>query len=230
MIISHANRFIFLKTNKTAGTSIEIALSRFCAEMDVITPITPEDEATRQSLSARGAQNYRLPLRQYDRHDWVRLLFSGKRREFYNHISAKEVKEMVGEEIWNEYYTFCFERNPWDRIVSFYYWRTRNREPKPSISEFIRAGKAELLKQRGIELYTIDGEIAVDRVCLFENLEEELEAIRSRLGLPETLTLPRVKGAARKEKQHYRNLLSEEDREAIARLFEREITLFGYEY
>lgn len=29
MIISHKNRFIFLKTEKTAGTSIEIALSKF---------------------------------------------------------------------------------------------------------------------------------------------------------------------------------------------------------
>ncbi|MEL6382956.1 MAG: chondroitin 4-O-sulfotransferase, partial [Cyanobacteria bacterium J06626_18] len=33
MIISHEYKFIFLKTRKTAGTSIEIALSKFCGPL-----------------------------------------------------------------------------------------------------------------------------------------------------------------------------------------------------
>jgi hypothetical protein len=32
MIISPAHRFIFIKTRKTAGTSMEIALAKFCGE------------------------------------------------------------------------------------------------------------------------------------------------------------------------------------------------------
>ncbi len=30
MIISHEHKFIFLKTKKTAGTSVELALTRLC--------------------------------------------------------------------------------------------------------------------------------------------------------------------------------------------------------
>lgn len=48
MIISHKYKFIFLKTKKTAGTSFEIALSRYLGEDDVVTPISPECEALRQ--------------------------------------------------------------------------------------------------------------------------------------------------------------------------------------
>ena len=39
MIISHSNRYIFVKSQKTAGTSIEAALSRYCADNDMVTPL-----------------------------------------------------------------------------------------------------------------------------------------------------------------------------------------------
>ena len=47
MILSHEHKFIFLGTKKTAGTSIELALSELCGPDDVITPLTREDEARR---------------------------------------------------------------------------------------------------------------------------------------------------------------------------------------
>jgi hypothetical protein len=47
MILSLEHKFIFLRTKKTAGTSIELALSDLCGPDDVITPLTREDEARR---------------------------------------------------------------------------------------------------------------------------------------------------------------------------------------
>jgi len=44
VIISHEHKFIFLKTKKTAGTSIELALSQLCGPDDIIAPITEGDE------------------------------------------------------------------------------------------------------------------------------------------------------------------------------------------
>jgi hypothetical protein len=38
MILSHEHKFIFLRTKKTAGTSIELALFELCGPNDVITP------------------------------------------------------------------------------------------------------------------------------------------------------------------------------------------------
>jgi hypothetical protein len=227
MIISHKYKFIFIKTQKTAGTSIEIGLSKFLGNEDVITRISPADERTRKELGYPGPQRYTVPFRNYTRKDWARLFLRSYRLAFFNHASAKWIKAYVGDDIWSSYFKFCFERNPWDKAVSYYYWETTNGLP-PTISEFIQSGRAN--KVQGFDLYTLDGEIAVDRVCRFERLGEEIKAIASIVGLPEVPVLPRAKGGKRRDKRHYREVLSEADRMKIARVFAREIAHFGYEW
>lgn len=229
MIISHRNKFIFLKTNKTAGTSVEIALSKFCGPEDIITPISPEDEKVRRELGYRGAQNFAMPFKNYSVYESVKWLTGRFKKQFYNHIKAEEVKKSIGDEVWDSYYKFCVERNPWDRVISLYYHKY-NCEPRPSISEFLSSDDPLILKERGYELYTIDGQVAVNRVCKFENLTEELEEVRKQLGLPEKLDLPRAKSQYRKDKRNYRDILGEGDKEKVLDLFFDEVDLHGYEF
>jgi hypothetical protein len=229
MIISHKYKFIFIKTNKTAGTSIEIALSKFCGPNDIITPISPEDEAMRRDLGYPGAQNHQLPIWRYGVRDVIERATEGKKLRFYNHIPAKEVIALIGKKKWDSYYTFCFERNPWDRIISQYYWVNKS-EPRPTIQKFIRSKAPLNLKNRGYGGYTIDGKVVVDKICKFENLTEEIDAVRKLVGIPEQLELPRAKSQSRKAKGSYRDLLGEDDRDYISKLFHDEIILMGYEW
>ncbi len=230
VIISHSHRFIFLKTNKTAGTSVEIALSKFCDDRDVLTPFNATDEALRQELGTRRAQNYQANLREYSPADWAaRLLRGEKRLRFYNHIPASLVQSRVSGDVWSTYYKFCIERNPWDRVVSSYFWRNKV-EPRPSLSEWLDNGGHKILKQNGQNLYCIDDKIVVDRVLRFENLAEDLEEVRQSLGLRQPLEMPRAKGDFRKDRRHYREILTPVERDRIASDFAFEIATFGYEF
>lgn len=230
MIISHEHKFIFLKTAKTAGTSVEIALSKWCGERDIITPVSPEDEKIRRELGYRNAQNFAFRILDYGANDWAYVLRNRRRKKFSNHIPARLVTQLVGEDIWSSYYKFCFERNPWDRVVSLYYW-LHKQEPRPSISQFIASGAPRALKSKGFDVYTIDGRIAVDRVCRYEQLQEDLNLVCQReLGLPEILTLPKAKGGFRMDRRPYRDLMNDADRDRVAAMFAQEIAHFGYEY
>jgi hypothetical protein len=93
MIISHKLRFIFVKTAKTAGTSIEIFLSKLCGSLDVVTPIIP-------SISPHTPRNY---------------------RGFHNHVSANAIRNQLEPNLWNSYLKFCVERNPWDKTISHFH-------------------------------------------------------------------------------------------------------------
>ena len=83
---------------------------------------------------------------------------------------------------------------------------------------------------RGFGLYTIDGQAAVDKICRFENLEEDLEAVRIRSDIPEKLDLPHAKSRFRKDKRSYRDILDAEQQAIIAEFFSDEIKLMGYEF
>jgi hypothetical protein len=153
MIISHQYKFIFLKTNKTARMSIEIALSKSCGVDDVITPISEKDERLRSSLGYPGPQNFWASAGHYGLKDLGALLLKFRRKKLFSaHMNASRASQGLGKPRWDNYFRFCVERNPWDRVVSRYYWLHRS-EPRPTFSEFIRSDGPEKLKRHYVDLY-----------------------------------------------------------------------------
>lgn len=229
MIISHKHKFIFIKTEKTAGTSLEIALSKICGPDDVITKIRAEDEAYRQELGYRGPQNYYIPLKVYNWKDVVISIYKRRFRKFDRHESAIVVKERIPEDIWNSYYKFCFERNPWDKVISWYYWRGYNKR-YDSILEYIKAGKAGGV--RGFSLYSKNAVPIVDKIYKYEELDAALKDLSEKLNLETPIEMPKkkLKGDTRKDKKHYSEVLTKEEADWISMMFAREIKLLNYKF
>lgn len=213
VIASHTHRFIFLKTRKTAGTSVEIALSKVCGPDDVITEISPEDEELRRAAGGRGPQNFESPPLP---------------RKAYNHMGAKATRELMGEQVWADYLTFAIERNPWDAVVSLYFWKYKDLPELPAFETYVNQIWIEQLSNNR-RLYRIRGQMALDRVLRYENLDAELTDVWHQLDLPGEPDLPRAKGNARPA-GHYRELYTDASRARVADVFADTIDAFGYEF
>lgn len=213
MIVSHEHRFIFLKTRKTAGTSVEIALSAVCGPRDIITPITAEDEELRAE-TGRGPQNHKSPP----------LALPAT-----NHSSARKVRTIVGEQVWADYTKVTIERNPWDQVVSSYYWAARTKSDAPTFDVFVRRPRVAKLADTNARIYRIAGELVADRVLRFESLADDLAQLWGDLGLPGEPDLPHAKSGVRPVIAH-QDLYDDESRDLVAALFAASIRDFGYTF
>jgi hypothetical protein len=214
VIVSHRHRCVFLKTRKTAGTSIELALARVCGPDDVITSLNPKDEEERKAAGIPGPQNDESPP---------------LARRAFNHMPARMAREAIGAEVFDAYYRFAVERNPWDAVVSAYFWSFRDKEA-PSFEEWVVDGDQvdNLAKNAGI--YRLHGEIAVHRLLRYESLAADVAEVWEHLGLPGKPDLPHAKAGARPRDADYRSMYSDAARDRVAKAFERTIADLGYEF
>jgi hypothetical protein len=239
MIVSHKHKFVFIKTRKTAGTSVEVALSKHCGPDDIITPIREEDE--RKAYGGKGPQNYRRSLLHYSIADWRRFIVSRKRQDFRNHLPGPRVMKMLPKYVpgqrdkayplWQTYFTFAVERSPWDKVISGYYWteEIRKIEGRPSLtmSEFIMSD--HIHDYCDWHRYAIGDQIIVDRVLRFEHLANDFAEVCTKLNLPIT-PLPRIKSTHRKDARPHWEVLTESEVERIRQVFAKEISTFGYTF
>lgn len=242
MIICHRHRFIFIKTRKTASSSVEIGLSRVCGPGDVVTTLSEKsgDEALRKAEGGYGPADWEKTILQHrGLKEWKRLLLRGERAQrFAPHTTVSQLRELVDPEIFSQYFKFTLERNPWDRAVSRYYWQKHRWERSgrtgfPGIGDFLAQTAEE--KPHWLtnwDHYAEGDSIAVDRVLRYENLSEELEHLRRDLGVEGDISLPkkRAKGGLRSAREHYGALLGPQERALVERVCSREITAFGYEF
>lgn len=241
MIISHTHRFIFIKTRKTAGSSAEIALSRLCGPGDVLTPLSEvrAEEQVREQETGLRAQNYHKRASQHRGwQEWRRLLLQGRRAEWRRHETAEALRRLLGRDIWDCYWKVSIERNPWDRAVSRYFYdleKRRGRGEEASdegLSDFLAwCARHKPIWLSNWDHYAINGQVAVDEVFFFEDLDAHLRAFGERLGYEGELGLPsfRAKSGFRDQRQ-YSEILTARDRELVAEVCRREIEAFGYRF
>jgi Sulfotransferase family len=237
MIINHSRGFIFLANRKTASTAIGIALSSACDSRDVIAPLG-RDEAIRRQLGYPGPRNY-IPMPSLPAYAALRLRrkLTGKpinqglkRIGYHTHITAQQTLQYLPRPCWDRYFRFCFVRNPWDRAISQYFWSVRSQSQPISLDAFINGPQLRRAAAQSQAIYSLNGELAVNRLCRYESAQAELNRIFEELNLSGNPQLPEAKRQFRQDHRPYQEVLNDEQAARIAEIFKNEIALAGYIY
>ena len=213
MIASFTHNFIFLKTRKVGGTSMEIVLRSWCGDRDICSPVTAEDEALRSDYGAK-ARNFRGP--------------DGSVR-FYNHMSATEVRKELPE-LWEKAFKFTVERHPYEKVVSRAWWNIGRRGGSPE--QELAAEIEQAIASRSyinFPIYCANGEVLVDEVWRYEEMWARLASWAAKLDLLEPAQPPRAKGDHRKDRRPAREVLSGAQRDRIYADARLEFDLLGFE-
>lgn len=232
MILSYAHRFIFIKTVKTAGTSIEVFLGRHCGQRDVVTPVIPPEAGHRPQNHRRLfnplEELRRLPLTG----PWGASKVSTLKqfllaRRFQNHMTAFQVRSRVPAEVWQTSFRFTVERNPFDKTLSYFHM-LRTRGDVRDLDELFDQG---LLPTDWHRYTDLDGTLLVDRVLRYEQLENDLGEVCRDLGIdwPGQLNASAKRGS-RDPATSWRDELTPSHRRQIETAFARELDAFGYEW
>jgi len=206
MLICHQYKFIFIHVYKVAGTSIESVLNKYT--------LPPYDSAITKDLQKTG----HLPCTE----------------NFRRHVKAKRVRAELGAETFEGFFKFAFVRNPWDWQVSLYQYMLQEEyhyqhkliKSMAGFEEYVewRVSKERVLQKAFVS--DKQGNIIVDFVGRYENLQADFQKVCEKIGVTATL-LPHLN---RSNHLDYREYYNKRTKNLIFKHFQEDIELFCYDF
>lgn len=161
------------------------------------------------------------------------------------HATARDWRDYLSTEEWNQTFKFSFVRNPWDLMASAYHqWCRKGSLSRPtrraaiqirrrSFDRFIDSdyGRYYITSIHGVSFsdwLASNGADLIDFIGRFETFETDMRYILMQLGVnPDSIPLKHRNAADRKPYRDYCTRLS---REVVAKRFSDVIERFDYEF
>ena len=133
--------------------------------------------------------------------------------------------------VWNTYFKFCVERNPWDKVISWVLLGAQGRAqafagilhhggPGQGPGRDGRQQPVHHQRRRGGRSH-----LQVPRIC-----RRRCGYLAARVGLPEIPQLPHAKSGFREDRRPYRDLYGHAEREVVRDIFGGEIAALDYTF
>lgn len=207
MIISERHQFIFVAIPKTGTHSVRRALRPHMGEQDLEqVQLFEKKEFPHPKLASLG----------------------------HGHISLSQLQPFIEPSKFQAFFKFAFVRNPFDRFVSYCAFMTREkgefeREPARVMRHILFAAppmRHILFQPQSSFVVGRDGKLLTDYVGRVEEMQSSFEEICDRIGI-ERATLERANESSR---GNYRQYYDQQLIDGVAKLYARDLELFGYEF
>lgn len=265
MILCHSKKFIFIRNKKTGSSSCESIFGDLLTVGDQqnMSLLMPEfSEKKLKKLQKRVAKDqafvslipvpYERQKIPNSRDRMYRIKSDPKAyREYFikgTHAGATDVRSSLdGTSLWNDYFTFCFDRNPWDKALSWYFYRFRKKiqddssDRREHFNNAVREGVQTSPKSIRYDLdqimdhkhYMPNGKLIVDHVARFEDFDREVLYLLDRINGSQIDEVPHLNegvGADIRKNLEYRKWYDSDTRDLIQEKFADSIELLGYEF
>ena len=239
-IISHKYKFIFLKPQKVASTSVQQSLAKFCGDNDIISSLRHHPEeinyGRNNMVSTKCSSCNTVNTGVFYPHMPVNIVLNNLRKG-YGDLDALN--------IWTNYTKITIIRNPWDAAVSSYCWNSGKktfihpdqiRKFKHSFYKTIRSfcgtnipyyfyTTRESADFAGRKL----GSNVADFYIRFEHIQDDVDFIYKKLGMP-TTELSKMKVNNKRASLAYQEFYDEELKNMVYEKDRESIDRFGYTF
>lgn len=206
MLISESHRFVFVHVQKTAGTSLATRL----------VPYAMQPSASRWNRVASD----------------LGLIGDWRRFHYRKHAPLRLAERLLPAEQLQDFFSFGFVRNPWDRMVSWYHYILSRADHQQhdrvqrlgDFEAFVREFSRKPRRSQWWMLANRRDEIGVQFVGRYEHLQRDVESICARIGVA-TQPMPHFNQVQRAPYQTY---FTPAARRFVAEHAAREIEAFGY--
>ncbi|MEE2975631.1 MAG: sulfotransferase family 2 domain-containing protein [Thermodesulfobacteriota bacterium] len=148
-----------------------------------------------------------------------------------NHLTLDDIKNSkIIFPNFSAFYSFTFTRNPFDRLVSEYFYLKKRLKKLPNNTKeglIFLSNKSEngIMGNHCMHQHKFIND-NINYVGKFENLQEDFNIICDKIGIPKQ-QLPHSNKSKHK---HYTEYYDDETKQIVAEKYARDIECFGYEF
>lgn len=205
-MISHKHKFIFVHAPKTAGNSIQNYLQNYS-----------EDKIVVNNKCAKHNTESKSHL------DRFGIMSSDKKFKICKHTTLNEYYSNWRKKYGSieDFFKFGATRNPWDRAISYYFWKGyKSFDKKRFMNELIQRSCFDFFY---VKKYS---DHKLDYVIRFETLQADFDIVCDKIGIPRK-QLPHKNKSKHK---HYTEYYDDETKQIVAEKYAKDIEYFGYEF
>lgn len=166
------------------------------------------------------------------------------------HATLADYQTIFSRSEFDSYFKFSFVRNPWDRLLSAYHflyaggvteidrnWAHHIRRYE-TFDDFVLHGlrtprmraKLHFRSQCSFLLIPCNDHIPLDYLGYFENIQQDFDTIRQRIGLADSVVLKHVNKTAVEKASDFRDAYTDRTRQIVAEFYADDIELLGYSF